>query len=138
VLAIWFMRLYSSYKLVKKSNNVHSYMHMTFLKLFTRGNFGVLKTFIFSHIALILFVVIAQLITNQLPQRRGELENSYVVLYFLLALELLGIYLLYSFWNAIKNYNGKKVWILISKSYAFFVLQCLMAPLYFIGYLYYQ
>jgi hypothetical protein len=110
---------------------------MTLLKLFTRGNLGVLKTFIFSHIALILFFVIAQLITNQLPQRRGELENSYVVLYFLLALELLGIYLLYSFWNAIKNYNGKKVWMFISKTYAFFVLQCLMAPLYLVGYMYY-
>jgi len=108
---------------------------MTFLKLFTRGNLGVMKTFIFSHITLILFFVIAQLITNQLPQRRGELENSYVVLYFLLALELLGIYLLYSFWNAIKKYNGKKVWLLVSKSYAFFVLQCLIAPFYFFCYL---
>ena len=110
---------------------------MTFLKLFTRGNLGVLKTFFFSHIALILFLVSAQLITNQLPQRRGELENSYVSLYFLLALELLGIYLLYSFWNAIKNYNGKKILMLISKSYAFFVLQCLIAPFYFVGYMFY-
>jgi hypothetical protein len=107
------------------------------IRLFARGNYGLLKTFLLSHVALLCYFICAEIFTKFMQQRRGELEDVYAPLYFIAVLELLTIYLLVAFWNAIKKYDGKKVWIFISKSYAFFVLQCLMAPLYFIGYLYY-
>lgn len=102
-----------------------------------RGELGLLKTFLLSHVALVSYFVIGQIIAMQLPQRRGEFENSSVPLYYLAVIELLGIFLLYSFWNAIKNYEGKKLWLILSKLYAFFVSQCVLLPLYIAGYMIY-
>lgn len=102
-----------------------------------RGEFGLLKTFLLSHFALVSYFVIGQIIAMQLPQRRGEFENSSVLLYYLAVIELLGIFLLYSFWNAIKNYEGEKLWLIFSKLYAFFVSQCVLLPLYIAGYMIY-
>lgn len=110
---------------------------MTNIRKFAHGYYGLLKTFLFSHVALLCYFVCAEIISKFIQQRRGEFEDAYVPLYFIAVLELLAIYLLMSFWNAIKKYDGKIIWSYLSKFYALFVLQCILSPLYFACYLIY-
>jgi hypothetical protein len=102
-----------------------------------RGNLGLLKTFLISHFALLTYFICVEIISSQLPQRHGEFENPYIPIYFIAVLEALTIYLLYSFWNSIKKYDGSKIWSYLSKLYALFVSQCVLLPLYFACYLMY-
>ena len=110
---------------------------MTLLNLFIRGKYGLLKTFLISHVVLIFYLIFAEIIAIKLPRVRGEFENPYMPLYFVVVLELIGIFLLFSFWNAIRIYKGKRLWTNLSICYAFFVLQCVLLPLYVGGYLVY-
>ena len=110
---------------------------MTLLNLFMRGKFGLLKTFFISHVVLIFYFICAEIIASKLTHVRGEFENPYMPIYFATVLEFIGIFLLFSFCNAIRNYKGKRLWTNLSICYAFFVLQCVLAPLYVGGYLIY-
>lgn len=110
---------------------------MSFIKNFMRGNYGLLKTFLLSHVALLCYWICTELIVRFMPKRRGELDDAYAGLYFIAVLELLAIYLLLSFWNAIKKYDGRKAWVYMSMLYALFVSQCILLPLYILGYLVY-
>jgi hypothetical protein len=110
---------------------------MLLLKNFLQGNCSLLKTFLLGHLALVVFIIGAETISKFLPQQGGEFDDTYTPLYFIAVLELLAMYLLISFWNAIKKYKGSKVWLNLSKLYAFFVVQCILLPFYISAYLIY-
>jgi hypothetical protein len=108
---------------------------MNFIKRYVQGDFGLLKTFLYSNVAVIFYVIASEAISMSFLQVRGEFESAYTPLYFIAVLELLAIFLLISYWNAIKQFEGGKVWVYLSKLYAFFVLQCILLPLYISAYL---